>query len=164
MPDVYISWDEYHRLIEKLAVKIDRSGWQFHQIVCLAKGGLRVGDILCRLFRQPLAILYAASYGGENNQIRGELTISSNLAMINENLDSPLLLVDDLVDSGITLQKTSAWLQEHYGITNLKTAVIWYKGASIIKPDYYVEYYPDNPWIHQPFEHYELITPQDLPQ
>ncbi|MFN7557683.1 MAG: phosphoribosyltransferase, partial [Microcystis sp.] len=29
-------------------------------------------------------------------------------------------------------------------------------------PDYYVEYYPDNPWIHQPFERYELITPQDL--
>jgi hypothetical protein len=25
-----------------------------------------------------------------------------------------------------------------------------------------VEYYPDNPWIHQPFERYELITPKDL--
>ncbi len=122
MADVYVSWDEYHRLIEKLAVKIDRSGWQFHQIVCLAKGGLRVGDILCRLFRQPLAILYAASYGGQNQQI----------------------------------------LQEKYGITNIKTAVIWYKAASIIKPDYYVEYYPDNPWIHQPFERYQLITPKDL--
>jgi hypoxanthine phosphoribosyltransferase len=164
MADVYVSWDEYHRLIEKLAVKIDRSGWQFHQIVCLAKGGLRVGDILCRLFRQPLAILYATSYGGKNNQIRGELTISENLAMIDKKLDSPLLLVDDLVDSGITLQKTSTWLQEKYGITNIKTAVIWYKGASIITPDYYVEYYPDNPWIHQPFELYELITPKELPE
>jgi hypoxanthine phosphoribosyltransferase len=162
MADIYVSWDEYHRLIEKLAVKIDHSGWQFAQIVCLAKGGLRVGDILCRLFRQPLAILYAASYGGQNHQIRGELTISSNLAMIEPKLKSPLLLVDDLVDSGITLQKTSILLQEKYGITNIKTAVIWYKAASRIKPDYYVEYYPDNPWIHQPFERYELITPKDL--
>ncbi|MFO0150177.1 MAG: phosphoribosyltransferase, partial [Microcystis sp.] len=23
-------------------------------------------------------------------------------------------------------------------------------------------YYPDNPWIHQPFERYELITPKEL--
>jgi hypothetical protein len=82
--------------------------------------------------------------------------------MLEAQLKSPLLLVDDLVDSGITLQKTSILLQEKYGITNIKTAVIWYKAASRIKPDYYVEYYPDNPWIHQPFERYELITPQDL--
>jgi uncharacterized protein len=162
MSDVYISWDQYHHLIEQLAVQIDRSGWQFDQIVCLAKGGLRVGDILCRLFRQPLAILYASSYTGKNNQIRGELSISSHLAMMTDRLGDRILLVDDLVDSGITLQKTAAWLQSHYAIADLKTAVIWYKAASIVKPDYYVTYYPDNPWIHQPFERYELITPKDL--
>lgn len=162
MSDVDISWDQYHHLIEQLAVQIDRSGWQFDQIVCLAKGGLRIGDILCRLFRQPLAILYASSYGGKNNQIRGELSISSHLAMTTDTLGHHVLLVDDLVDSGITLQKTAAWLQQNYAIAELKTAVIWYKAASIVKPDYYITYYPDNPWIHQPFERYELITPKDL--
>jgi hypoxanthine phosphoribosyltransferase len=162
MPDLYISWDEYHQNIEKLAVQIDRSGWQFDQIVCLAKGGLRVGDILCRLFRQPLAILYTSSYGGDNNQVRGKLTISQNLAMMTATLGDHILLVDDLADSGVTLAKSVQWIQERYSIAEIRTAVIWYKGASEIEPDYYVEYYPDNPWIHQPFEHYELMTPKEL--
>lgn len=89
MADIYVSWDEYHRLIEKLAVKIDRSGWQFAQIVCLAKGGLRVGDILCRLFRQPLAILYAASYGGKSSnsgRINYFLEFSYDRTQIKESL------------------------------------------------------------------------------
>jgi uncharacterized protein len=162
MPDLYISWDEYHCHIEKLAVQIDRSGWQFDQIVCLAKGGLRIGDILCRLFRQPLAILYASSYGGTNNQLRGELKIAANLAMTTETLGDRVLLVDDLADSGITLEKSLLWLHDRYAIAEIRSAVIWYKEASILKPDYYVEYLPDNPWIHQPFERYERITPKDL--
>jgi uncharacterized protein len=59
MSDLYISWEEYHQKIEQLAFKIYQSDWAFNQIVCLAKGGLRVGDILCRIYDQPLAILYA---------------------------------------------------------------------------------------------------------
>jgi hypoxanthine phosphoribosyltransferase len=162
MPDLYISWDEYHCHIEKLAVQIDRSGWQFDQIVCLAKGGLRIGDILCRLFRQPLAILYASSYGGTNNQLRGELKIATNLAMTTETLGDRVLLVDDLADSGITLEKSLLWLHDRYSIAEIRTAVLWYKDSSLLKPDYYVEYLADNPWIHQPFERYERITPRDL--
>ena len=29
MKDLHVSWDEYHRLIEKLALKIHESGWSF---------------------------------------------------------------------------------------------------------------------------------------
>jgi uncharacterized protein len=64
MHDLYVSWTEYHQKIEQLAVQIYNCGWQFNQIVCLARGGLRVGDILSRLYKQPLAILAASSYGG----------------------------------------------------------------------------------------------------
>ncbi|GAL91175.1 phosphoribosyltransferase [Microcystis aeruginosa NIES-44] len=35
------------------------------------------------------------------------------------------------VDSGITLPKNSLLLQEKHGITNIKTAVIWYKPVPI---------------------------------
>ena len=164
MSDLYLSWEQYHQNIEALAVKIYRSGWTFNQIVCLAKGGLRVGDILCRLYKQPLAILSAASYGGTGNQIRGEIIFSKHLSMTTEKLGSRVLLVDDLVDSGNSLQKAIEWLKERHGneIEAIRTAVIWYKAASAIAPDYYVDYLPDNPWIHQPFEPYEAIAPADL--
>ncbi len=156
MTDLHITWSEYHHKIETLAVKIYQSDWQFNQIVCLAKGGLRVGDILCRLYDQPLAILSTASYGGENNQQRGQIKFSEHLATI-QPLGDRILLVDDLVDSGVSLAESWNWLITKYGanIAEIRTAVIWYKSTSIKIPDYYVDYLPNNPWIHQPFEKYE---------
>jgi hypoxanthine phosphoribosyltransferase len=161
--NLYISWLEYHQKIEALAVKIYQSHWEFDQIVCIAKGGLRVGDILCRLFDQPLAILSASSYGGTNNQTRGKIIFSQHLSMTTERLGKKILLVDDLVDSGITFEATIQWLNEHHGleIQEIRTAVIWYKSCSIFIPDYYLEYLTDNPWIHQPFEKYETINLAD---
>ena len=164
MSDLYVSWSKYHEQIETLAALIYQSGWQFNQIVCLAKGGLRIGDILSRLYEQPLAILSAASYYGKNNYQRGAIVFSSHLSMINHHLGNQILLVDDLVDSGISLTEGVNWLQQHHGqeITEIRTAVIWYKASSIFTPNYYVNYLPDNPWIHQPFERYEQISPEQL--
>jgi len=126
----------------------------------LAKGGFRVGDILARLYDLPLAILSTASYGGIDNQVRGSVTFSNDLSKTTANLGSHILLVDDLVDSGITLQRSVAWLHTKYGfyIDEIRSAVLWYKDCSVVKPDYYVDYLADNPWIHQPFENYEQST------
>ena len=164
MPDLYVSWSEYHEKIERLAATVYESGWKFNQIVCIAKGGLRIGDTISRIFEQPLAIMATSSYGGPNNQVRGSTTFSRDLAMTTANLGNHVLLVDDLADSGVTLKRTVEWLHAHYGfyIDEIRTAVIWYKDCSVIKPDYYVDYLPDNPWVHQPFEKYEDMRPEDL--
>ncbi|MEH2272891.1 MAG: phosphoribosyltransferase [Nostoc sp.] len=164
MPDLYVSWSDYHQKIEQLAIQIYESGWEFNQIICLARGGLRVGDILSRIYQQPLAILATSSYSGPGKQQRSKIIFSHHLTMTAEKLGSRILLVDDLVDSGITLQQTIPWLKQNNDspIEELHTAVLWYKACSVIKPDYYVDYLADNPWIHQPFEHYELMNPAEL--
>lgn len=159
MSDLHIAWDEYHRSIKSLAEQISQSQWAFDRIICIARGGLRVGDILSRIFQQPLAILAASSYGGEHHDQRGKLAIANQITMTGDRLGSRILLVDDLVDSGVTLQQTVIWLKDRYPeIQELKTAVLWYKARSIYVPDYYVTYLPDNPWIHQPFEKYDLMS------
>lgn len=157
MSDLYVSWSDYHRKIEELAAQIYQSGWEFNQIVCLARGGLRIGDILSRMYQQPLAILATSSYSGSGKQERGQLIFSRHLTMTTENLGSQILLVDDLVDSGVTLKETIPWLQKYSQspIHEIRTAVLWYKACSVIIPNYYIDYLADNPWIHQPFEHYE---------
>lgn len=163
MSDLYISWEEYHQQIETLAVKIHQSQWQFDQIVCIAKGGLRIGDILSRLFDIPLAIAAAASYGGQDNRQRGTLQIGHCLAMTSQTVGHRILLVDDLVDSGTSLHQVSQWLRQYSSkIQEIQTAVLWYKSASVVKPDYYVQYLLDNPWIHQPFEQYESMNLDEL--
>lgn len=164
MPEIFVTWTDYHQKIEYLAKQIYDSGWEFNQVICLAKGGLRVGDIIARIYDVPLAILATSSYGGAKGQTRGAITFAQDLTKTTANLGSHVLLVDDLVDSGITLQKSLVWLDRRYGfyIEEVRTAVLWYKDCSVIKPDYYVDFLPDNPWIHQPFEPYEQMKPSDL--
>jgi uncharacterized protein len=156
--DLHVSWDEYHQKIERLAWMIHQSGWKFNQIVCLAKGGLRVGDVLARIYDVPLAVLSTASYSGDGGRDRGTLVFSHDLTKTTQHLGSHVLLVDDLVDSGVP------WLDRKYGfyIEEVRTAVLWYKACSVIKPDYYVDHLEHNPWIHQPFEKYEIMNPEDL--
>ncbi|OCR01072.1 phosphoribosyltransferase [Oscillatoriales cyanobacterium USR001] len=164
MSDLYVSWPEYHQKIEQLGAKVYQSQWEFNQIVCLARGGMRIGDILSRIYNLPLAILATASYSGPGGQVRGNLKFSRDLTMTTDKLGSHILLVDDLVDSGISLEQSIIWLNTHYSsdIQEIRTAVLWYKACSQLQPDYYVDYLADNPWIHQPFEHYEKMNPADL--
>jgi len=165
MADLYVTWDEYHKLIEKLARQIHESNWQFNQMICIARGGLRVGDVLSRIFDLPLAILSTSSYTEKSGTIRGELMIAEQMTMASGRLGDRVLLVDDLVDSGVTLEAVTRTLPQRYPqITALRTAVLWYKACSVFKPDYSVEFLAENPWIHQPFEVYDTMRPKDVPK
>jgi len=163
MSDLYVSWSDYHRSIERLAAKVHASGWRFNQVVCIARGGLRVGDIVSRIFKLPLAIIFTSSYVGEGGTERGEISVSEHMSMMTPALGDRVLLVDDLVDTGVTLDVIRRHLAErHLAVAEIRTAVLWYKGCSKVKPDYYADYLAESPWIHQPFEPYDLMTADDL--
>ena len=161
--DLWVSWDEYHTLIERLALKVHESGWKFDQVLCLARGGVRPGDVFSRIFDVPLAILSTSSYREEAGTVRGDLDIAKYMTMTKGPLAGKILLVDDLADSGVTLDKVTRHLSDNFsGVTEVKSAVIWVKGTSSILPDYFLEELPHNPWIHQPFENYDGLRPHQL--
>ena len=97
---LYVSYDEYHNLIEKLALKVHQSGWEFDTILCLARGGLRPGDILSRIFSKPLAIMSTSSYRAEAGTVQGASRHSSFHHNAKGRDRGKVLLVDDLADSG----------------------------------------------------------------
>ena len=99
---LWVSWESYHRSIEKLALMVHESGWKFDQVLCLARGGLRPGDVFSRIFDVPLAILSTSSYREEAGTVRGSLDIAKFITMTRGALAGRVLLVDDLVDSGVT--------------------------------------------------------------
>ena len=166
MTELHISFDEYRKKTEQLAAQIYKDGWNFNQVVCIAKGGMRVGDLIARIFDVPLAILSVESYRGDGvKNKRGAITFSRDLAKTSPNIGSKVLLVDDLADSGKTLIKSIKWLEHFYGFyleEKIKTAVIWHKSTSKFKPDYTVDYLEDSPWIHMPFEKYETTNIKDF--
>lgn len=161
--ELRIDWDEYHRLIERLARIVHDSGFQFDQALCLARGGLRVGDVFSRLFKVPLAILSTSSYREAGGTRQGELDIAHSITSTAGPLAGRILLIDDLADSGITLERVQNHLKKNFpAVTEVRSAVLWTKACSVIRPDYCVEFLPDSPWIHQPFEIYDDMTPDKL--
>jgi uncharacterized protein len=160
---LHVSWSEYNTLVERLALQVHESGWRYNQIICIARGGLRVGDVLSRIFELPLAILSTHSYTSDGGTTRGELIIAEHMTMTAPRLGDRVLLVDDMVDSGHTLATVRKELPLRFPhIADIRTAVVWYKACSVFKPDYYVEYLADSPWIHQPFEVYDNLRPEGV--
>ena len=161
--DLWVSWDEYHHAIEALALMVHESGWRFDHVLCLARGGMRPGDIFSRIFDVPLAILSTSSYREEEGTVRGNLDIAKYITMTRGSLSGRVLLVDDLVDSGVTLEQVQTHLRANFpAVTEVKSAVIWVKACSSVRPDFYLQYLESNPWIHQPFEEYDGLRPHQL--
>jgi hypoxanthine phosphoribosyltransferase len=161
--DLWVSWDDYHHAIERLALIVHESGWKFDQVLCLARGGMRPGDIFSRIFDLPLAILSTSSYREGSGTRRGDLDIASYITMTKGPLAGRILLIDDLVDSGITLDQVQRHLLENFpAVIEVRSAVIWYKACSMMKPDFFLEYLNTDPWIHQPFEAYDDCRPEHL--
>jgi hypoxanthine phosphoribosyltransferase len=160
--NLYVSWDEYHLLIERLALKVHASGWAFDQILCLARGGMRPGDVLSRVFDKPLAIMSTSSYRSDSGTIQGRLELAQYITLPKGQLAGRVLLIDDLADSGVTLKAVVDRLRGMPMISELRSAVLWVKGVSSYTPDYFVESLPTSPWIHQPFEQYDGLSPDQL--
>ncbi len=162
--DVWVSWSEYYHLIDQLAFNIYQSGWKFDQVICLARGGMRIGDIFSRIFELPLGILATSSYREEAGTVQGNLDIAKYITMTSGGaLKGNVLLLDDMVDTGLTYKKVvDHLLQQYPEINELKTGVLWWKGHSHIVPDYYAQKLDTNPWIHQPFEDYDSLRPHNM--
>jgi len=162
---LHVSWEQYNTLVERLALRVYESNCFFNQIICVARGGMRVGDVLSRIFDRPLAILSTHSYTAAGGTVRGALVIAEHMTMTSPALGDTVLLVDDMVDSGHTVDLVYRTLPQRFPhIRACHTAVLWWKACSVFKPHFHVEYLADSPWIHQPFEIYDDMRPEQLPQ
>jgi hypoxanthine phosphoribosyltransferase len=103
-------------------------------VLCLARGGVRPGDVFSRIFDVPLAILSTSSYREDKGTVQGDLDIAKYMTMTKGPLSGKILLVDDLADSGVTLIKVMQHLKDNFeGVTEVKSAVIWTKGSSAFR-------------------------------
>lgn len=156
------SWNQYICLCERLVAEVAKSNYSFDSLLCLSRGGMRPGDFFSRVYDMPLAIMATSSYREAKGTVQSDLDIAECITGVSQ-LRGRVLLVDDMVDSGKTIQEVVAVLKARYPeITEIRVAVLWWKAHSVFKPDWHVEYLEDNPWVHQPFECYDSLGPAKL--
>ncbi len=161
-----VSWDDYNKTVEKLAIMVHDSGYKPSLLVGIMRGGAPIIDVLSRVFKLKCAYLAVESYSGKGiEDQQGKLIFSREMSSTVQNMGGRLLLCDDLSDTGITLQKSKNWLYNYAPIKNIediKTAVLWKKKDSSFEPDFCAVRLNSNPWIVQPFENYEEVRIIDL--
>ena len=162
-----ITFDEYTKIVEKLAIVI-HNNYKPTVLVGIMRGAAPILDILSRILKLPLAYIVIQSYSGEGMEDKqGQLIFSREISSLAENKDfDKVLLVDDLSDTGLTLNKSIEWLKKYEPtkdyINEVKTACLWKKKSSTFDPDFCPVKLDSDPWIVQPTEHYEELSMEEI--
>ena len=162
-----ISFEDYIKTVEKLAILIHKN-YTPTVLVGIMRGAAPIIDILSRILKLPIAYIVIQSYSGEGMENRqGELMFARDISSLAEDKDfDRVLLIDDLSDTGLTLNKSIEWLK-NYGptknfIKEVKTACLWKKKSSTFEPDFCPVRLDNDPWIVQPTEHYEELSIEEI--
>ena len=102
-----ITFDEYTKIVEKLAIEI-YNNYKPTVLVGIMRGAAPILDILSRVLRLPIAYIVIQSYSGDEMEDKqGQLMFAREISSLAENKDfDKVLLVDDLSDTGLTLNKS----------------------------------------------------------
>ncbi len=162
-----ISFEQYTKIVEKLAIQIHDS-YKPTVLVGIMRGAAPIIDILSRILKLPIAYIVIQSYSGEGIEDKqGKLMFAREISSLAADKDfKNVLLIDDLSDTGLTLNKSIEWLK-NYGptknyIKEVKTACLWKKKSSTFEPDFCPVRLDSDPWIVQPTEHYEELSIKEI--
>jgi hypoxanthine phosphoribosyltransferase len=123
----YLGWSDIDYAIEKLAFNIKKSGIEISAIKGLQRGGLIPAVMLSHSLGIPMT----------DNKI-----VSSNV-----------LIVDDICDTGNTLNQ--------YKQLNNPIVTIHYKTSASLEPDFWFRIANENEWIVYPWEREDSQTIPD---
>jgi len=142
----YVSWSEIHRALSVLANSV-RSTFNPEVVVAIAKGGLIPSRIIADLLMiEEMGFIEVKFYKAIG--LRGEKPFIKYLALPALR-DRNVLVVDDVIDSGRTIQLVIDALSS-YAPRSMKTLVLYLKPWAAFTPDYYYEV--TNEWIVFPWE------------
>ena len=162
-----VEWEEYKKIVEKLAIEVHKS-YRPTVLIGIMRGAAPIIDILSRILKLPIAYIVIQSYSGKGlEDQQGQLMFAREISSLANNEDfKKVLLIDDLSDTGLTLNKSIEWLR-NYGptkdfINEVKTACLWKKKSSKFEPDFCPIRLGSDPWIVQPTEHYEELSIDEI--
>ncbi len=162
-----ISFEEYTNIVEKLAIEIHKN-YKPTVLVGIMRGAAPIIDILSRILKLPIAYIVIQSYSGKGiEDQQGQLVFAREISSLAQDKDfSKVLLIDDLSDTGLTLNKSIEWLKNYEPtkkfIKDVKTACLWKKKSSTFEPDFCPIRLNSDPWIVQPTEHYEELSIEEI--
>ncbi len=142
----FVEWDQFLRDIDALYEKVKNE--KFDLIICVNRSGLILGRILSDKMGLPLGVISFQSYKRGGQSI-GKHVMHPAISLIGKT-KGKVLLVDDLVDSGKTVEVLKNHIGSIEGVEDVKSAVIYNKRADEKSPDFFVQRTEN--WVVFPYE------------
>jgi len=129
----YYGYDEFAKDTQELVDKC--RGYEPDVLLAVARGGMTLSHLMAQAL--DMRNLYAL------NSIHYEGTLKLNTFNIFNIPDMSkakrVLIIDDIVDSGETMEEIFKILKEKFPETEFKLATIFYKKTAVLQPDYSVK-------------------------
>lgn len=142
----FVSWNDVENYCDKIYSKMVLDNYRPDCIVGILRGGI----VPARIFSDHFNILLdffaldVKLYDGINQRMEK----AKIRAFDGDVSGKKILLVDDLADSGKTMEAVLEYLKDE----KITTATLFWKETAIRKPDYYAEIAKKDEWIVFPFE------------
>lgn len=123
----FVTYDDIHELTTSMIDDLSQLGIDL--IVGLGRGGNIPSTILSYVLDIPLVVVnYSSVKGrGESNH-----SLADSHGLIADIMDKNILIIDDMVDSGHTMQEFADICNGY--ANNITTAVLYYKDTSVFVP------------------------------
>ena len=154
---IAVSWDEFALYSSKLAKMVE--GKKFDSIIAISRGGLVAGRILSDALSLKLGVVSAKAYETGKTGMSASGVVVDRKISIAGDAGRNVLLVDDIADSGATLEEGSRFLHEEHGMT-VESAVIFKKKSCGLHVDHAAISGTDD-WIVMPYETREFRLLKD---
>ncbi|MEZ4444637.1 MAG: xanthine phosphoribosyltransferase [Polyangiaceae bacterium] len=141
--DIFISWDELHRDTRELCRQLIEGGRRFERVVAVTRGGLIPAAVVARELDVRLVdTICVVSYRGEEGQQQAE----AQVLKAPDGDGEGCLLVDDLVDTGMTARKIRELLPKAF------FATVYAKPEGRPCTDLCIREVPQTTWIRFPWD------------
>lgn len=128
-------------------------------ILSIARGGLLIGGALgYAMGIKNVSVINVEFYTGVGETLDQPVMLPPTPEAVDLS-GMKVLIADDVADSGKTLELVQAFCAET--VAEARTAVIYEKSRSIIKPDYVWK--KTDEWIDFPWSDFPVITPTGSP-
>jgi len=110
---LYVSWSEYHDIVNEIVKQVEKSGFSPQLIVGIARGGLIPGVQLSNVLDTKFGILWLARCSSNNAafSLPSNESITIEGKILKNIPEKKVLIVDDIVDEGVTKEVATGILK-----------------------------------------------------
>lgn len=142
-----LTWEMFGDLSRGIAQHIADDGFQPDAVLGIARGGLVLaGALAYALEVKPVFMINVEFYTGVDERLSAPVILPPQL-QLGDLTDLRLLVVDDVADTGATLELVRAICSD--AVREVRTAVLYEKPISVVRCDYVGRHTDD--WIEFPW-------------